>query len=220
MSEQSRLTRIVGWTLVVGVVALVSFYSYFTSAKPPRDAVFRYSTAEYTVLQYALILGFVLVAAAGTRWRDFFALRRPSSWRAAAGIAVAVFAVVMALNFALEPVLHAGRDQGLTPHGWRHGRGGAFAANLVAFGLVGPFVEEVTFRGEGYALFERYGRWLAIGVVGVAFGLWHGIPAALPVLVAFGVGLAYLRSRTASVYPGLVLHSVFNVLALVVGVLT
>jgi len=36
--------------------------------------------------------------------------------------------------------------------------------------------------------------------------------ALLPASFVFGAGLAYLRSRSSSVYPGIVLHVVFNAL--------
>ena len=49
-----------------------------------------------------------------------------------------------------------------------------------------PFVEELTFRGLGYSLLERFGRWPAILAVGVLFGLAHGLVLSLPVIVVFG----------------------------------
>jgi membrane protease YdiL (CAAX protease family) len=57
-------------------------------------------------------------------------------------------------------------------------------------------------------------------VVGIMFGLWHGLVEALPVLIIFGLGLAYLRSRTNSIYPGMILHATFNGAALILAVAT
>ena len=37
-------------------------------------------------------------------------------------------------------------------------------------------------------------------------------------LVVFGTALAFVRSRTDSVYPGMVVHAVFNSIALIVSV--
>ena len=84
--------------------------------------------------------------------------------------------------------------------------------------FVAPFVEEVTFRGLGYSLLVRYGRWAAIVLVGIAFALAHGLVQAFPFLVALGSGLAYLRSRVDSVYPVMVVHGAFNAVALTVAV--
>jgi membrane protease YdiL (CAAX protease family) len=41
---------------------------------------------------------------------------------------------------------------------------------------------------------------------------------AFPFLAALGAGLAYLRSRVDSVYPGMVIHGLFNATALIVAV--
>src|SRR5256885_5488702 len=41
---------------------------------------------------------------------------------------------------------------------------------------------------------------------------------AFPFLAAFGIGLAYLRSRVDSVYPGMIVHGLFNAVALTVAV--
>ena len=84
--------------------------------------------------------------------------------------------------------------------------------------VVAPIVEELTFRGLGYSLLVRYGKWAAIVLTGLAFGLAHGLVEALPFLAAFGMGLAYLRSRVRSVYPGMIVHGLFNAVALTLSV--
>jgi hypothetical protein len=63
------------------------------------------------------------------------------------------------------------------------------------------------------------GRWQSIIIVGFAFGLAHGLLEALLVLVPFGIVLAYLRDRTDSVYPGMIVHGLFNGIALAAAVL-
>ncbi len=45
-----------------------------------------------------------------------------------------------------------------------------------------------------------------------AFALSHGLVELLPASAAFGLGLAYLRSHTESLYPGIVLHVLVNTL--------
>ena len=54
--------------------------------------------------------------------------------------------------------------------------------------------------------------------VAVLFGIWHGLVQALVVLIPFGGALAYLRDRTQSVLPGMVLHALFNATALALSV--
>jgi CAAX amino terminal protease family. len=82
-----------------------------------------------------------------------------------------------------------------------------------------PFVEEVTYRGLGYSLLERFGQWPAIVLVGLLFGLSHGLIVSLPIIAIFGCVLAWIRSRTNSVFPGMALHSTFNLVALLAAVL-
>jgi membrane protease YdiL (CAAX protease family) len=63
-------------------------------------------------------------------------------------------------------------------------------------------------------LLRFLGQWPSIVLVGVAFGLAHGLLEALIVLVPFGIALAWLRDRTNSVVPGMFVHALFNGAAL------
>jgi membrane protease YdiL (CAAX protease family) len=210
--------RLAAWIAFVGILSTLSFAQRASGERPPEDAVYLWSTAVDTILTFATILAIVLLIAIGLPKREFFALRRPRSWWRAIGLAFGVFVAVSILAYTLDPLLHAGEEQGLTPARWESSHAAPFAANFVAFALIGPVVEELTFRGAGFSLFQRYGRGVAVVAIGVAFGLWHGIWEALPVLVALGMGLAYLRSRTNSVYPAIALHASFNALALALAV--
>ena len=112
-----------------------------------------------------------------------------------------------------------GKEQGITNVHWEPAHAGAFAANVVLFAVVAPFVEEMTFRGVGQSLLQFLGRAPSILLVGVAFGVTHGLLEALLVLVPFGIGLAWLRDRTESVIPGMLVHALFNGAALAAAVL-
>ena len=52
----------------------------------------------------------------------------------------------------------------------------------------------------------------------MTFGLVHGLIEALVVLTAFGIGLAWLRARTDSVYPCMAVHSLFAAVSAIVAV--
>ena len=85
--------------------------------------------------------------------------------------------------------------------------------------LVAPFVEELLYRGLGFGLLTPFvGPWPAILITGVAFGLAHGLVLGLPVLTIFGVALGWLRWQTGSVVPGMIVHALFNGLALAAAV--
>jgi uncharacterized protein len=210
--------RLVAWLVLVGVQVVAGYGSRASGGKPPKNAIYHWNLAIGGVIQYAIILGVVL-AIAWPAPRELLALRRPRSWPRALGAAGIVLVVVYVLAAGLDPVLHPGREQGLTPSGWDSHRAAAFATNFVVIAAIAPIVEELTFRGAGFSLLERWGRPFAIVAVGLLFGLAHGLVEALPILVVFGMGLAWVRSRTESVYPGILLHATFNAIALIVAVL-
>ncbi|MGN6429540.1 MAG: lysostaphin resistance A-like protein [Gaiellaceae bacterium] len=211
--------KLAGWFLLVGAVSAISYAGRFTGGKPPKNALYQYGTAVSELILFAIILGFVFLIARGLPKREVFALRAPRSWGQAIGLAVGVLFVVAIANAVFNPLLHGGREQGLTPSGWEPQHAAAFVLNMIAFSVVGPIVEELTFRGLGFYLLESFvGQTATILVLGIMFGLWHGLVEALPVLVVFGLCLAYLRARTDSIYPGMVLHAFFNGAALLLAV--
>ena len=211
--------RLIAWLTLAGVLSLLNYASRATAGKPPKDAVYHYSLAVGGLVQYGLILGLVLLIAEAGRRRELLALRRPVSWSRALGLITLALGGIYILSAALSPFLHPGREQGLEPSGWDASRAGAFVASFVVLAIVGPVVEELQFRGLGYSLLAGYGSTVAIVVVGLTFGLAHGLVEGLPVLAAFGAALAWLRSRTDSVYPCIGLHVAFNSIALLVSVL-
>jgi CAAX protease family protein len=212
--------KLVWWFVLVGAVSAISYAGRLTGGKPPKNALYLYSTAASELILFAIILTFVFLIARGLPAREVFALRQPDSWGRAIGLGISVFIVIAISNAALNPLLHGGREQGLAPSGWEPSHAAAFALNLFAFSIVGPVAEELTFRGLGFYLLQRYGQTAAIVVLGIMFGFWHGLIEALPVLIIFGLGLAYLRSRTNSIYPGMILHATFNGAALILAVTT
>ena len=218
MSERLGTGRLVAWTTIVGILATLGYVGRFAGGKLPKEPLYRWDQFVGGLIQFLVLLGLMLLVAIGAPKREAFALRRPTSWRRAAKIAVGVVVAIVVVSAALDPLLHPDKEQGLAPHGWEPRHAAAFAANFVVVALVAPIVEELTFRGLGFTLLERFGRWPAIVLVGIAFGLAHGLVDALPPLVVFGMCLAYLRSRTESVYPGMILHALYNSLVLLFAV--
>jgi uncharacterized protein len=211
-------SALTAWTTFVLVFASLSYALRFSGGKPPKDLLYRWSTAESGLIQYAVIALIIYgIAGLGDR-RELFALRQPTSWKTAIGIAIGIGIGMAILAGTLGPLLDPGREQGVTPDVWRPAHAAEYVANGVVICIVAPFAEELTFRGLGYSLLVRYGRWTAIILVGVAFALAHGLVEAFPFLFALGAGLAYLRSRVNSVVPGMIVHGLFNATALAVAV--
>lgn len=209
-----RPGRLIAWLSFVLVIAAIGYAGQAADSEVPDDFVYRYSAAILGVVQFAIFFGVLLLIAIGAPKRELFGLRRPASWPRAIGYMAAALGVIWALSLALSPFLDAGEEQGLVPEEWDPDRLGAFLAFAAVATFAAPIVEELTFRGLGFALLEPYGKWTAILGTGILFGLWHGLIVALPVLAAFGVLLGWLRWRTGSVYPSILLHAIFNGIAI------
>jgi membrane protease YdiL (CAAX protease family) len=213
-------TRLICWIALVAAISALEYSARFSGSAPKntRNDVYSDSAFGSGLIFYGLIFGVVLAIAFDRT--DLFALRRPA--RHAASIALGVFVAIYLWELVVValPIRDPGKEQGLTPTHWEPSHAGAFFANVVLFCAVAPIVEELTFRGVGQSLLRFTGRWPSILLVGVAFGLWHGLVQALLVLIPFGIGLAYLRDRTRSVIPGMVVHALFNGAALALAVLS
>jgi membrane protease YdiL (CAAX protease family) len=213
--------KLVAWAVLVGVLIAASYYARYAVADEDddRELLYSYATAVAALFQYGLMLGFALLIARGTDLRATFALRRPRSIGRAAWQSAAALVGIWVIGAALSPVLNAGEEQGFVPDEWEPDKALAFASNAAVVALVGPVVEELLFRGLGYTLVGAfYGTVAAVVVTALAFAAAHGLLAGLPVLFAFGVAVALLRRATASVYPSIVLHCLFNAAALAAGV--
>jgi membrane protease YdiL (CAAX protease family) len=212
--------KLYAWLAFVAVFAALNYSARFSTGTTDRNILYSWSAVVLGLVQMGIILGIVLLIARGRPREEYLGLRRPSSWGLAAGLAVIVLVGVFVLSGILSPLLQPGQEQGLVPKTWQPSHAAAFVANFVVVALIAPVVEELTFRGLGYRLLEPFGRWTAILLVGLTFGLAHGLVEALPILAAFGAGLAYIRMRTGSVYPCMVVHATFNSLVLIVAVAT
>jgi membrane protease YdiL (CAAX protease family) len=214
-------TRLACWTVFIGLIAAVNYAARFTgrsggSKGVSHQEVYSWSTFAGGTILYAIWLGIVLLICINRP--DLLALRWPQS----GGRPLALGAYVIVAIFAWQAVVSTlplpqspGQEQGVTNVHWEPKHAAAFAANFVLFAAIAPFVEELTFRGSGQSLLQFLGRWPSILLVGVAFGLAHGLLEALLVLVPFGIALAWLRDRTSSVVPGMLVHAFFNASALV-----
>jgi membrane protease YdiL (CAAX protease family) len=220
-------TRLACWILLVGLIAVLNYAARFsssgssTSRGVSHQEVYSYSTFAGGTVIYAVWLGIVLLIVVDRF--DLLALRPPQRWPGALGLAAAVVAAIFLWEIVTSflPLPQSpGKEQGITNVPWEPSHAGAFAANFVLFAVIAPFVEELTFRGAGQSLLRFLGRTPSILLVGIAFGLAHGLVEALIVLVPFGIALAWLRNRTGSVLPGMLVHGLFNGIALALIVVT
>lgn len=136
------------------------------------------------------------------------------------GYAAVVVVLSLVVAAALEPVLRGGEKQGLVPDEWRPDKLAPFLFNAAVIVTVVPLVEELFYRGLGVRALGVFGGAAAVVGSGLIFGLAHGIPAALPPLVVFGLGLAWVRLRSESVWPSVIGHAAYNGIGLLAAALT
>jgi membrane protease YdiL (CAAX protease family) len=212
-------TRLVGWAILVTVLALLSYAANLAdTGDTPDDLLYRWSSAVAGLVQYAIILAIVLFIARGLAPATL-GLVRPASWAGAAGRVATALVSIWVIGAVLNVFLEAGKEQGLVPDEWEASRAAPFVANFVVVAVVAPFVEELTYRGLGFAAVrDAFGPGAAVVVTAVAFGLAHGLFVALPVLTIFGLILAWVRLTTGSIYPTIALHGLFNGIALIAAV--
>jgi membrane protease YdiL (CAAX protease family) len=208
--------RLAFWLLLVGVMIALAYGTRASSGKPDPQVLYEWSTAIGALIQDAIVLGLVL-AIAVPRW-DLLGLRRPVQLAQTGWLLLGAIVSIYIFEGLYSALTHPGNEQGLTPSHWEPHHAAAYVVNAIVICTFVPFVEELTYRGLGYSLLERVGRWPAIITVGLLFGLAHGLVVSLPILAVFGGALAWIRSRTRSAVPGMVLHGTFNLIALVAAV--
>jgi membrane protease YdiL (CAAX protease family) len=207
--------RLALWFALIAFFIIVQYASRSTGTSE-TDPLYKWSFAVGSVVQEAIFLLIVLAIAGFSVER--LGLRLPElKWRAV-GLLVGAFFTIQIFEFIYIAIAHPGNEQGLTPDKWQPSHAAVYAANGAIVCTLVPFVEELTFRGLGFYLLRPYGKWAAIVGTGVLFGLSHGLLLSLPIIIVFGCVLAWIREQTNSVFPGMLLHGTFNLVALVAAV--
>lgn len=218
-SPWSRSTgALVAWLGLAAFLVLTAFALQAVGDEDDAgssDVLFDYSFAAGTVVIYGVIVGLTwLIARAFERPAQALGLRRFSPRWLWIVFGLTLLSVIVAA--VLEPILHAGEEQGLAPERWEDGRALAFAVNGAVVVLVVPFVEELFFRGLGVRVLGFLGEWPAVVGTAAIFAFAHGILVALPALGFFALVLGWVRYRSESVWPGFIAHATYNL----VGILT
>lgn len=210
--ELSR-NGLIAWLSLAAILVVLGFAGQASGESDP-DLFYEYGLAISSVVVYGVLVALTVWAArAYGNPLDALGLRAfPLKWT---GIAVGLIFLVLGLALLLEPLLHAGEEQGYAPDVWRPDRATAFFVNGVVAATLVPLAEELFFRGLGVRALAFLGSAWAILATAVVFGLGHGLLVALPVFVAFGAALGWVRVRSDSVWPGVVAHGLFNALALI-----
>jgi membrane protease YdiL (CAAX protease family) len=219
-SRHSRARELTALALWVALAALFVASAFYGQAQEnvPEEALYDPDLAINGTIVYgiliALTIGIAFLFPLPWRALGFRAFRARWLW-----LAFGVVVLSLIVGRILEPFLHGGEQQGFAPDRWEPEHAAAFVANSVVVVTVGPFAEELFFRGLGVRALGLFGVAAAVIATGVIFGLAHGILGALPPLALFGIGLAWVRARSGSLWPGVIAHVTYNGLGILLLVL-
>lgn len=93
---------------------------------------------------------------------------------------------------------------------------------ILLFAILGaPLIEEILFRGGLFdALLPYYSENAVVLISGLIFGCIHlEVPQAMPLLVVLGWALGWLRIKSQSLWPALVLHGLNNTIVVILMLL-
>jgi membrane protease YdiL (CAAX protease family) len=174
-------------------------------------------TLAATIVQDGALAGSAIWLALQTRrprpWH--FGLRSVRFLRGLKWGAIA-FAIYFVFQLIYIAAVHPDQEQ-TTLKDLGAGNGGATTI-LIGVLVVGiaPFIEEFFFRGFFYgALRTRFTFLAAAAIDGLVFGVVHAPTGveAVPPLMALGFALCVAYEATGSILPGVVLHTLNNMIA-------
>jgi membrane protease YdiL (CAAX protease family) len=215
VNERLDKGRLAAWALIAISLIALGFASYFlsSSSSSSKEALFNWSFAASNAVFLCI---WIALSLAISKARPVLRAFRPS--RIAVGQIAALGLLAVAGTFVASLIVNSlggrpGREQKILTGDWQSGKLAPFIASVLVLTLLTPLAEELFVRGLGFGLFQPLGRVAAIAVPALAWALMHGLPAAIFPLFVFGVGLGYLRDRSDSVIPGMVIHGLYNALA-------
>jgi membrane protease YdiL (CAAX protease family) len=201
------------WLLAPSLLFVLNFLAALSAHTDQSNLVYRLADVLGTAAVDLVLIAYALLAvrASNLPVRPTLALNRVAlGW--AAKLALAVFLGLTVLDLVSEPLVHAGKKQGIAP---THSPTGqrqwiVLALALVALVVIAPIAEELIFRGLCFAALGRS----ALPVSAALFAVAHGLPVLLGPIFVAGLGIGWLRQRTGSLYPGLAVHMALNATAL------
>jgi membrane protease YdiL (CAAX protease family) len=196
--------------VVVGLIA--GLFGASLTDPPPSVSIIG------TVVQDVCLIGSALYFArlAARPLPAQFGLRAVRLWPAA-GWALAAYAAFYAFTATWVALLGTKPvDENLPKELGADKSTVALIAVALLVSVVAPLAEEFFFRGYFYGALRNWNVWAATLITGLVFGGIHAGSAPWEFLVPlafFGASLCWLRERTGSLYPGVVLHCANNSIA-------
>ena len=218
-SERSRPSRprvaLAAWLGLVALQVALNFTLAGRADEADAEPIYDYGLAIGTAVIYGLLIAITLaIASAYPDRRSALGLRGFAQRWVWVAFGVAFLALLVAAGIERLFDLNAGEQQGLLPEELDRDRIAPLVVNGIVIVTLVPFTEELFFRGLGVPVLRVFGAVAAVLGTALAFALSHGILGAVPALLLFAAGLAWVRLRSDSVWPGVIAHGVYNGLVL------
>ena len=137
-------------------------------------------------------------------------------WKLIAGWTLILIAVSIGLMIAMS-FIGIGSENSKTDSLQSHMTLLNFMIAFVSASIISPIYEEIFYRGFLYRFFSsRYGIWAGMLLSSFIFTAVH-IPTfnTLPVNFVSGLIFAWVYQKTGSVIPGIIIHGLFNGIAVI-----
>jgi len=167
------------------------------------------------------IVGFVVASSLRIRSLTPFGVRR-TSWRwLAIGVAGGLIAFVLARLATLLVTLVVGTTADVQKVYTDTGAASpvSLVLTLLFIAVLTPIGEELLFRGVVANALLRYGKVAGILGSAVVFAAVHGPNLAMVTAVIVGLIDAELFRRSGSIWPGVVVHAMNNLIGIGIGIL-
>jgi membrane protease YdiL (CAAX protease family) len=224
--EPSKSSIRVPWTPRDAIVVLIWFLIIITfgallirkvlSSFMPEGAPLITMFVSYLI---SLLLLKHFTVDRGAQWSDLGI--KPFNFLYGLGLAIGAFLVTRVFIFIYAIIaqalgLHQSKDVlEKLPDLFGKGFGGFLLAVLVV-AIIAPIVEELFFRGFVYASFRQsWGVATAAILSSVLFALFHQDPFTYIPIMVIGIALALLYENTGSIWPSVMLHSLNNLISVV-----
>jgi uncharacterized protein len=213
-----------GWLeIIVGLViyAIIAFVGVSQLKQLGLDpGVYGLILTSWTGV--ATLIAFAVAVRLRIRSLSAFGVRRTSVRWLLIGVGVGVVAFVLKGLSILAWIKVTGDTNNVQDVYGDGARGGLLSLVLstMFIAVFSPFGEELLYRGIVTNALLRCGPF--VGVVGstVIFALMHGINNIFPAAVVAGLATAEIFRRSGSIWPGFVVHVVFNLPSFLIMVFT
>ena len=217
--ESGKSTARPGWSEIAIAVIIyvvgVAILGFWMIRTPDDQAIFRINVggvANGAIGLTALLAAYLMRVRA---WHAFgFRPTRPKWLLIAAGLGIFAFGLI----FVVEAIYFHFVTEVNTQADFEAAAQGGFLSLLVLLftgAVLGPIGEELVFRGVVASALQKYGRWISIIGSAAIFAVVHGPSVIMIDAFVVGLLLGFLFLRSASIWPAIVLHIVYNGLNLI-----